>query len=286
MHAFTQPLIDVASLAALVESPDTVVIDCRFDLARPEQGRADYLEAHVPGALYAHLDDDLSAPRGSVGGRHPLPDANTLVERFSALGIGADTRVVAYDQGGGAIAARLWWMLRYMGHEAVAVLDGGFGAWLAADQPVESGQVTVSSNRFHGEAIAGMVVDAAAVPGARLLVDSRDGARYRGEHEPLDPVAGHIPGAQNRFFASNLDSAARFRDRASLLVAFEQLLAACPASEAVFYCGSGVTACHNLLAMVHAGLPMARLYAGSWSDWCSDPSRPVAREGGHEPGAA
>ena len=277
MQNFPQPLIDVDSLAARIGTPEVVVVDCRFDLARPDQGHADYLEAHVPGAVYAHLDDDLSGPRGRSGGRHPLPTPAAMAERFADLGISADSKVVAYDQAGGAIASRLWWMLRYMGHPAVAVLDGGFGAWLAGGQPTESGNITPRRGRFQGAPRDDRLVSAEAVPTLPLLVDSRDGARYRGEHEPLDPVAGHIPGARHRFFADNLERDGRFREPAELRADFERLLAACPADEAVFYCGSGVTACQNLLAMVHAGLPMARLYAGSWSDWCSDPSRAVAR---------
>lgn len=276
------PLIDVTALAALLKAPAAqrpMLVDCRFDLAQPERGVADHATAHIPGAVYAHLDHDLSAPRreDGRGGRHPLPSPAGICERFSALGMGSGRPLVAYDQGGGALAARLWWMLRYMGHSAVAVLDGGFKAWLAAGGATESGEVARVPATFTGEPRQALLVEADAVAAAPLLVDSRDAARYRGDDEPLDPVAGHVPGAVNRFFGQNLEAGGVFRPAADLQREFSSLLADTPPAQAVFYCGSGVTACHNLLAMCAAGLPLARLYAGSWSDWCSDAQRPVAR---------
>ena len=275
------PLVDVASVAALLARENgkrPLVVDCRFDLADPERGRREHEVGHLPGAVYAHLDEDLSAPRSAdgSGGRHPLPSPQALAAALGALGVTEDRAVVAYDHGNGAVAARLWWLLRYLGHEAVAVLDGGFRAWQAAGGAVESGPVARRPGQFVGRPRAALVTDAAGAASAPLLVDSRDGARYRGDHEPLDPVAGHVPGAVNRFFGLNLDAQGRFLPAPDLRRAFEELLGDTGPESAVFYCGSGVTACHNLLAMDRAGLRMGRLYAGSWSDWCSDPARPVA----------
>ncbi len=269
-------LISVNDLQQQYANPDWVIVDCRFDLSDPEQGRRDYLEAHIPGALYADIDHDLSAQAGSGGGRHPLPDAESLVALFSRLGIDGDCQVVAYDAVGGGFAARLWWLLRYMGHEAVAVLDGGWPAWLAAGGETCSGEETRSARDFRGEPNDALRIPIDAVGKAPLLVDSRDPARYRGEFEPLDPAAGHIPGAYNRFWKHNLGEGDHFRPAAELAQEFSDLFHGQDPEAAVFYCGSGVTACHNVLAAVHAGLPQPRLYAGSWSEWCADSARPVA----------
>ncbi|MCC7410314.1 MAG: sulfurtransferase [Gammaproteobacteria bacterium] len=269
-------LIDCATLAAALGRPDWVVVDCRFDLAQPEAGRRGYLAGHVPGAVYTHLDHDLSGPRGPASGRHPLPSPPALAQTFGRLGIGPGVQVVACDAGGGLFAGRLWWLLRYMDHAAVAVLDGGWPAWRAAGGSVQTGEVQPVARRFEGEPQADRVVTVDQVLAAPLLVDARDPARYRGEHEPLDPVAGHIPGARNRYCRDNLGADGRFLPAATLREHYLQLLGDTPVHEVVFYCGSGVTACHDLLALAHAGLGDARLYAGSWSEWCRDPTRPIA----------
>jgi thiosulfate/3-mercaptopyruvate sulfurtransferase len=200
-----------------------------------------------------------------------------MQEVFAALGIGDGMQVFAYDDQSGSFAARLWWMLRYLGHTAVAVLDGGWKDWLAQDYPVEAGPRHPEPAAFTARPQPGLLLQAEAVSSVSCLVDSRDPARYRGEAEPVDPVAGHIPGALNYFWRNNLDAQGRFRSPAELKRQLLSLFGSGEPAEAAFYCGSGVTACHNLLAAVHAGLAMPRLYAGSWSEWCADPARPVAR---------
>lgn len=254
-----------------------IVVDCRFDLADPDAGRRAYLQAHIRGAVYAHLDSDLSGTRRPGSGRHPLPSPGQLERVFGRLGIAAGRQVAAYDAGGGLFAARLWWLLRYMGHDAVAVLDGGWPAWMACGGATAGGEEHNPPARFKGRPRPDRVVHAGEVLMQRRLVDSRDPARYRGEVEPIDPVAGHIPGAVNYFCKRNLGEDGRFLAPASLRSALSVVFGAVPASEVTFYCGSGVTACHNILAAVHAGFPEPRLYAGSWSEWCADPARPVAR---------
>ena len=265
-----------------INHPDWVIVDCRYDLMDASYGRNAYLKSHIPGAVYADLHDDLSGPPVTDHGRHPLPTADQLNALFKRLGISANTQVVAYDHVSGSFAARLWWLLRYMGHDAVAVLDGGWQAWLEADLPVQSGEQANNPGDFQGNARTEWLVTVDQVPAASLLVDSRDPVRYRGESEPLDKAAGHIPGAINHFWKDNLDSRGYFRDSKQILKEFQGFLADFTPSETVFYCGSGVTACHNLLAAAHAGLPAPRLYAGSWSDWCSVPERQVVT--GDEPG--
>lgn len=272
-------LISVSDLQENLDNPDWVIVDCRYDLSEPEQGHHDYLAAHIPGAVFADIANDLSAPRGagSGGGRHPLPDPESLQAVFSRLGIDGRCQVVAYDAMAGAFAARLWWLLRYMGHEAVAVLDGGWQDWLAAEAPVRQGEESRTPRDFHGQPDDTMRITIDSVSKAPLLVDSRDPARYRGEFEPLDPAAGHIPGAVNRFWKMNLAENDGFKNPRELQQEFDRLYGnRCAAAEAVFYCGSGVTACHNILAAVHAGLPQPLLYPGSWSEWCADSARPVA----------
>jgi len=273
-----QTLIGVDALVRRVDDPNWIVVDCRFDLADAGIGRSAYLEAHVPGAVYADLERDLSGPPLSDHGRHPLPGAAALTRTFERLGISADSQVVAYDDASGAIAARLWWLLRYMGHRAVAVLDGGWRAWLLAGQASSAGPQHRPSAVFQGQADRRRLVTVAEVGDAPLLVDARAPERFRGEFEPLDPVAGHIPGAVNHSFTNNLDANGNFLSRAQLRARLLDVLGATPPEDAVFYCGSGVTACHNLLALAHAGLGAGRLYAGSWSDWCADRGRPVARD--------
>ncbi|MDQ3959212.1 MAG: sulfurtransferase [Pseudomonadota bacterium] len=269
-------LIDCNTLNAHLGDPQWVIVDCRFDLFDPAAGRKAYLHNHIPGAVYAHLDQDLSGPPVTNRSRHPLPLPEALIALFGRLGIDRTKQVLVYDSASGSVSARLWWLLRYMGHENVAVLDGGWPVWLEAGLPVRSGEETNPQAVFSGEPHTDQVVIADAIPQAPLLIDSRDPARYRGEYEPIDPVAGHIPGAMNHFWKLNLDTTGRLLSPDRLREHFKQILAQTPSSDAVFYCGSGVTACQNLLAVAHAGLPDARLYAGSWSEWCADPARPVA----------
>lgn len=276
-------LIGVQDLQANLDHPDWVVVDCRFDLAQPDQGRRDYLEAHIAGAQFADIDTDLSDRSQITGGRHPLPDGDALIALFSRLGIDSSCQVVAYDAMSGAFAARLWWLLNYMGHRAVAVLDGGWPAWQAAGGPTRSGQETRPARVFTGQPDESMRVVVEKLGNVSLLIDSRDPVRYRGEFEPLDPAAGHIPGAINRFWKLNLDETGQFKPPAELAREFGELYGDQPAAEAVYYCGSGVTACHNILAVAHADLPWPRLYAGSWSEWCADPHRPVAIGGDNGP---
>lgn len=276
MSEVIKTVIDAHALHARLNDPALVIVDTRFNLFDVDEGRAAYLSAHIPGAVYAHLDDDLSGPPLTDAGRHPMLSPQALEALFSRFGIGADSQVVAYDQRDAVIAARLWWMLRYMGHDAVAVLDGGWKAWSEAGYPGAGGEHSRAASEFHGTPRRHWLVTVDEVAAAPRLIDARDPRRYRGEQEPLDPVAGHIPGAVNRFHADNLDADGRFLAPAELAGGIVELLAGTPMEQAVYYCGSGVTACHGLLAACHAGLGDGRLYAGSWSEWCSDPARPVA----------
>lgn len=272
-------LIDAPTLSALTRGPGVVVVDCRFDLANTGAGEQAYRDGHIPGAVYAHLDRDLSGPKTGSNGRHPLPQADVLAATFGRLGIDSSVQVVAYDQDSGMFASRLWWLLRWMGHDAVAVLDGGFTAWMREGLATQAGVETNAARTFVGSPKGDMVTDAAgaleAVTNGRL-VDARAPERYRGDVEPIDRVGGHIPGAVNRFFQHNLADG-RFRPSEDLRRAFEQVLDGVNGENVVCYCGSGVTACHNLLAMQHAGLGGGRLYPGSWSEWSSDPNRPIGR---------
>jgi len=277
-------LISTADLAARLGAPGLIVVDLRHDLGQPEAwGEAQYRSGHVPGALFAHLDRDLSAPKTGGNGRHPLPSPAACAALFGRLGIDAGTQVVAYDQGSGAYASRLWWMLRWLGHDAAAVLDGGFDRWTREGRSVTA-EVPVPRPATFVPRPGATPVDAAAIAAtlggaSMLLIDARAPERFRGDVEPLDPVAGHIPGAVNRPFMRNLGPDGGFRPAAELRSEFEALLGGAPPTRVVHQCGSGVTACHNALAMEIAGLPGARLYPGSWSEWCADPSRPVARGG-------
>jgi thiosulfate/3-mercaptopyruvate sulfurtransferase len=275
-------LIDPSTLLQHLGRPAWVIIDCRFDLANPAWGEEQYLAGHVPGAQYAHLDRDLSAPKTGKNGRHPLPSPDEMAARFGRMGVGPDAQVVAYDNDSGMYASRLWWMLRFMGHDAVAVLDGGWARW------VREGGATEVECRVPGAAVfAGAPradrrlqvaeVERIVAEGRGLLVDARAGERFRGESETLDPVAGHIPGAVNAFFQNSLTGDKCFKSTAELREQWTAVLAGRSPQEVVCYCGSGVTACHNLLSLEAAGLPGARLYAGSWSEWCADPARPVER---------
>ncbi|MEW5754821.1 MAG: sulfurtransferase [Pseudomonadota bacterium] len=278
-------LISIADLARHFEHPDWRIIDCRFDLADTTRGRTAYRAAHIPGAVYAHLDEDLSAPMipGKTG-RHPLPAQSDLVATLSHWGIDGRVQVVAYDDSGGPFAARLWWLLRWLGHEHVAVLDGGWRHWVAARLPVCDAQCAPVARSFTPQPRPYLAVDADDVlralddPAIKLL-DARAADRYRGENETLDPKAGHIPGALSAPFMGNLDSAGRFLDQESLRARYRALLGATTAANTIAYCGSGVTAAHDILAMLHAGLGDARLYAGSWSHWITDPARPIETGG-------
>ncbi|HXG88790.1 MAG TPA: sulfurtransferase [Vicinamibacterales bacterium] len=274
-------LIDPATLSKHTTDASFVVIDCRFDLADPAKGEQLYLESHIPGARYAHLDRDLSGEKTRVGGRHPLPTAQQMRDRFGALGIDASKQVIVYDADSGMHASRLWWMLRFMGHDAVALFDGGFARWLREGRPVASGPENARSATFTGTPQEAGRLDAESVAAGlddptRVLVDARAETRFRGENETLDKAAGHIPGARNHFFQHNLSDDKTFKSADELRAQWQRLLGGAPPEQVVMYCGSGVTACHNLLAMEHAGLGGARLYPGSWSDWSSDPNRPIA----------
>lgn len=275
-------LISVDELSRRLAEPDWVIVDCRYNLMDPEGGRRAYIESHLPGAQYVHLHDDLSGPPLTDCGRHPLPSAEALIDLFGRLGIDGGTQAVAYDDADASIAARFWWLLRYMGHEAVAVLDGGFRAWAGSGLPLESGPRRAHPKSFRGAPRRDWVVTAGELPGEPCLIDARLGPRYRGEEEPLDPVAGHIPGARSHPYRENVREDGHFRSPEELNARFQQTLGGHAPESAVYYCGSGVTACQLLLAAAHAGLVPGRLYAGSWSEWCSDPDRPVAR--GAEPG--
>jgi len=280
------PLIDAAALAArLTGGASTVLIDTSFDLADTAAGERAYAQGHLPGAHYLHLDRDLAdhAPSadGRFRGRHPLPTREAFAATVGKLGIAPASPVVVYDRQGGMYAARAWWMLRWLGHANVAVLDGGLAAWQAAGHALATKlpQAPASTAPYPIGSSLVRTIDAdalAAQLGKVRLLDARAPERFRGDVEPLDPVAGHIPGALNRPFKDNLDAQGRFLPPDALRAAYEPLLAGRPTSEVVHQCGSGVTACHNLLAMEAAGLPGAALYPGSWSEWCSDPARPVA----------
>jgi len=275
-------LINTETLAKRLSDSHWVIVDCRFDLLNPEAGFAQYRQGHLPGAVYADLNHDLSGPVTADSGRHPLPDPNAFRATMGRFGVDATKQVVAYDDAGGMLASRLWWMLRYYGHEAVAVLDGGFSQWQRQGNPVESGVHQNRPAQFKGKPQQGWVVGLDEVEKnlhqARFrLIDSRSPERYRGELETLDRVAGHIPSAANHFYGNNLDSQGTMRSPEVLREQFEALLQGKRPEETVFYCGSGVSACHNLLALEHAGFAGAKLYAGSWSQWCKDPRRPIAQ---------
>ncbi|HEU4621558.1 MAG TPA: sulfurtransferase [Burkholderiaceae bacterium] len=276
-------LIDAPTLAARLGDPHWLVVDARFDLADSSAGERAYAEGHIPGAVYAHLDRDLSSDRALAisGGRHPLPTRENAAKQLAALGIGDDTQVIAYDAAGGMFAARLWWMLRWIGHEAVAVLDGGWPAWQRANLPSETGPVraTSTSHTLTLRAPLAQRVDVQSVMNnletqAAMVLDARAPDRYDGSNETIDPIGGHIPGARNAFFKDNLEADGRFKSPDVLRARFDALTRAQPV---IHQCGSGVTACHNLLAMTHVGLDAGVLYSGSWSEWVEDAARPVAR---------
>ncbi len=279
----TNPLISASELAARLGNPTLAVVDCRHQLADPDWGGAAYLVAHIPGAVFAHLDHDLSGVKTGRNGRHPLPEPADFRATMGRLGIGRGVAVVAYDQGDGMMASRLWWLLRAYGHAEVQVLDGGLAAWEAEGRPLVAGVEDRSPDTFAGELQSGWVVEAGELQSGwmnapeRVIIDARAAERYRGEVEPIDPVAGRIPGARNQPYKTNVDAAGRFLPPDELRARYLALLGGLPPDQSVAYCGSGVSAAHDVLAMEVAGFPGARLYPGSWSEWCSDPARPVER---------
>jgi thiosulfate/3-mercaptopyruvate sulfurtransferase len=276
-----QTLVSAHDLATLQRAPDVLIVDCRFDLADPARGARDYAQGHIPGAMYADLNRDLSDLSKPNLGRHPLPDASAFSAVLGHWGWVPGMNVVAYDDASGAYAARLWWMLRLIGERNVAVLDGGIAAWIAAGLP-QSIEIPVRAPT----AVAAQFDPSRIVYTAQLsqrlqnpqfvLLDARAAPRFRGEVEPIDPVAGHVPSARNRPFSENLAANGCFKAASTLRAEFAALLGTHAADDVVNMCGSGVTACHNLLAMEHAGLHGARVYAPSWSGWIADPARPVA----------
>ncbi len=284
MSTSRSTLVSAADLAAHLDDPAWVVVDCRHDLMNLAAGREAYAAGHIRNARFADLETALSGPKrgpdGVFRGRHPLPGRADLVASLRALGIGDDTQVVAYDAHGGMFAARLWWLLRWVGHARAAVLDGGLAAWQAQGLPLATevpspapGKLTERAPLVSALSVGELLAQLGN--GALTVVDARAPDRFLGENETIDPVGGHIPGARNRFFKDNLQADGRFKDPAALRAELAALVDD-PAT-AVMQCGSGVTACHNLLALELAGLPGAALYPGSWSEWCADPARPVAR---------
>ncbi len=279
----TRPLLlDVPALQAMLAGGEVSVFDCRFDLADASAGKRLWLQGHVPGAAFADLDRDLAAPIGPKTGRHPLPGPNDFAAFLARCGWREGRPIVAYDAQGGAFAARLWWLMRYFGHDVVSLLDGGWPAWAAAEAEVATGeecfepQAVTAMQPDHAQVLDAGRLGQALTAGAVRLLDARDADRYAGRNETIDPVAGHVPGASNRPFRTNLDPQGRFHDAETLRAGFIEALEETPAAQSVHMCGSGVTACHNLLAMELAGLPGGRLYAGSWSEWIRDAARPVA----------
>lgn len=273
-------LIETETLARFLADPDWVVFDCRHDLMAPSRARAEYAQSHIPSARFLHLDDDLSAPKTGRNGRHPLPDPDLFMEKLGEAGVNSRKQVVAYDAQGGMVASRLWWMLRWLGHLPIAVLDGGWDRWVAEGRPrsaeVPRPQPTRFTGRPRGTEVSADSLRSHLGDGTMVLVDGRAPDRYRGQNETIDQVGGRIPGAKNRYYRDNLDSSGRFKQPEVLKAEFGALLGARSPADVVNYCGSGVSACHNLLAMEVAGLRGARLYPGSWSEWGADPSRPVA----------
>ena len=281
-------LIGAAVLRDWLDRPDVAILDCRFDLANPEGGRLSFLQGHIPGARYADLNRDLSAPISATSGRHPLPAPADFAATLQRLRIGRATQVIAYDDSAGAFAARAWWLLRWMGHEAVAVLDGGIKAWISIGGRLESGEAgplpatPAADERRAPPVNAAAVIDAAEVAArlqdpAFLLIDARAPERFAGSVEPIDSVAGHVEGAVNQPFSANLGADGRFLAAAELRRLWQQRLDGRKPEQVAAMCGSGVTACHNLLSLEVAGLSGAKLYAGSWSEWIRDPTRPIAR---------
>jgi thiosulfate/3-mercaptopyruvate sulfurtransferase len=278
-------LISTHELAQHIEDPAWAIMDCRFSLTNPTRGQQDYLEAHIPGAIYVHLEKDLAAPAipGQTG-RHPLPPVDRLVDNFSRWGITTGVQVVVYDDApgaSGAIAGRLWWLLRYLGHDSIALLDGGWSRWQLENRPVRGGievrSKSIFTPRLHPELLASSLdVEASRLDSGSRVIDSRSSDRYRGENETIDPIAGHIPGAISAPYMENIGADGLLLPVDRLRERFGELLGSVPADKTVFYCGSGVTAALNLIALKHAGMGDARLFIGSWSEWITDPSHPIA----------
>jgi thiosulfate/3-mercaptopyruvate sulfurtransferase len=270
-------LMSTSELAAHLGDPAWAIVDCRFDLQNADAGEQQYRDGHIPGAVYAHLGRDLAGPKTGANGRHPLPSPETFAATLGRWGIGPGVQVVVYDQQNGMFAARLWWMLRASGHDAVAVLNGGIAAWQREGRPLQTGDEHRTPTTFTGRLarerwMTGDEVAALVGDGSHVLIDARSPERYQGLVEPIDPRAGHIPGATNHYYADNLSANGQFRDPAELRALFAET-ADTPASDIICYCGSGVSACHNLLALEIAGRPGARLYVGSWSEWSTNPDR-------------
>lgn len=275
-------LVTTQDLAGHLADPDWIVFDVRHDLADTNKGRRAYAAGHIPGAHFLHLDEDLSGTKDGTNGRHPLPDMHELARKLAQRGVTRDTQVVVYDDAGGSFAVRLWWMLRSMGHDRVAVLDGGFPLWVKEGRAIDDKTPATRTGQLAPRADLDASVDVRYVERTRgdpavKLVDARAPDRYAGRVEPIDPVGGHVPGAINRFWQKNLREDGRFKAAHELREEFARLLGD-NASNVVHMCGSGVTACHNIFAMTLAGLPAGRLYPGSWSEWCADRARPVARD--------
>ena len=275
-------LVSTDLLAGHLNDSRWLIADCRYNLKDEGWGGAQYASGHIPGAVYVSLAKNLSGPRTGSNGRHPLPSPETMAATFARLGMGDDTQVVAYDQDAGSFASRLWWMLRYLGHDAAAVLDGGFAKWMREGRPLRSGHERRTASAFTPRIRAGVrltVDEVAARLGdpSVLLVDARSPERFEGRPDPLDVVPGHIPGASNRHYRDNIGADGTMRPARELQADFARVLQGHAPADVVMYCGSGVTACHNLLAMEHAGIHGARLFPGSWSEWEADPERPVER---------
>ncbi len=282
-------LIDTEALSRHLSDPSVAVVDCRSKLDDLTWAPQQYETAHIPGAVLAHLDHDMAGPKTGSNGRHPLPDPSVFADTLSRLGIDNAVQVVAYDQDSGMYASRFWWMLRWLGHERVAVLDGGFGKWIAEGRPTARGREQRTRRSFVASPNLGAVVSVQEIgvlasSSASRLLDARAPERFSGASETIDRVGGHIPGATNYFFKNNVDEHGIFRAPDVLRRQLEAALGGTPPDQVVCYCGSGVTACQNLLALEHAGLSGGRLYPGSWSEWSSDPARPIATgpEGGPE----
>ncbi len=276
-----ETLISTADLLTHLDDPNWVIVDCRFWLDDTEKGRRDYRDSHIPGAIYAHVDEDLSGPVvPGVTGRHPLPSVDIFAEKLGSWGIANDVQVVVYDDRSGAIAGRLWWLLKWVGHQDVAVLDGGWPRWQSEDHPTNADIPSPRAREFKPEVNHDLVVSAGDIlthfgDPSYKLIDSRAPERFSGEEELIDPVAGHIPGALNYHFERNLDIEGSFALKEFLKGRFHVMFENTPSERLIFYCGSGVTAAHNILAYVHAGLGLPRLYAGSWSHWITDHERPI-----------
>ncbi len=277
-----QTIISAHELHQTIQDGEPIVCDCRFDIHRPQYGHQAFTQGHIPTAVYVDLEQELSAKPDGTNGRHPLPTTEALVDVVQSLGITNHVQVIVYDDEAGGYASLLWWILKYLGHESAAVLDGGIQAWIAAGFDLTQESKHPERSTFLADPNNHLLIEYAEVlsilgDDSVILLDSRAPERYSGEEEPLDPIAGHIPGAKNRYWRANLEDDGKFKPGIRLREELSGYLQDRSSEQAVVYCGSGVTACHNLLAFAHAGYPMPRLYAGSWSEWCSDPTRPIVQ---------